>query len=107
MHLFNNYKSINVPIGGRKYILYIANDNEKRRKGLSGIPFINKNEGMIFIYDESVYHSYTMADMKFPLHIIFFDENFQPIDSFNTKAHQKEEVRPRSDFKYVIEILRK
>ncbi len=105
MHSFRDYKAVHVTIGGRTYVLYVADDHEKRCKGLSEIPHIGKSEGMLFTYDTPVCHAYTMEKTNFPLKIMFFDENFNPVGSFDAKAHQKEEVRPMSDFKYVIEIL--
>ena len=106
MHLFSNYETVNIPIDGRNYTLYVADDFEKRRKGLANIPFIPHNEGMLFKYKEPVCHAYTMEETRFPLRIMFFDSNFNQVGSFDTKAHQKEEVRPMSDFMYVIEILK-
>lgn len=105
MHSFEDYKSIVVPIGGRNYILYVADDDDKRRRGLSKISRIGSNEGMIFTYPHPVLHSYTMRETRFPLRIIFIDQNFEIVDEFDAAAGQIEEVRPRSDFKYVIEIL--
>ncbi len=105
MHSFSDYKSIIVPIGGRNYILYVADDDDKRRKGLSKISHIGSNEGMLFTYPRPVLHSYTMRETRFPLRIIFIDQHFEIVDEFDARAGQIEEVRPRSDFKYVIEIL--
>jgi len=105
MHLFPNYKTVSIPISGRNYTLYVADDFEKRRKGLANITFIPRNEGMLFKYDEPVCHAYTMEETQFPLKIMFFDADFNQVGSFDAKARQKEEVRPQSDFMYVIEIL--
>ena len=105
MHSFSDYKSIIVPIGGRNYILYVADDDDKRRKGLSKISHIGSNEGMLFTYPHPVLHSYTMRETRFPLRIIFINQDFEIVDEFDGRAGQIEEVRPRSDFKYVIEIL--
>lgn len=105
MHSFHNYKKVDVPIGGRKYILYVADDQDKRRRGLSNVPFIAHNEGMLFVYPEPVCHAYTMEETKFPLKIIFIDKEFQVIGSFEGLPKQKEEIQPEGDFMYVIEIL--
>ena len=105
MHSFSDYKSIIVPIGGRNYILYVADNDDKRRKGLSKISHIGSNEGMLFTYPHPVLHSYTMIETRFPLRIIFIDQHFEIVDEFDARAGQIEEVRPRSDFKFVIEIL--
>ena len=105
MHDFKDYKTVQVPIGGRDYTLYVADDSEKRVKGLSDLNFLPQDEGMLFKYAEPVCHAYTMEKTNIPLKIIFIDEDFRVVGTFNAKARQKEEVRPTSDFKYVIEIL--
>ena len=55
------YKKIKQKICGKKYNLYVADTPKKRHVGLSKMP-INKNEGMIFVYDEELPdRSFTMA----------------------------------------------
>ena len=104
MNRFSQYKTVQVPISGKMYTLYVADDHEKRIKGLSKIPYMPKRMGMIFIYPEPVCHAFTMENTKIPLRIIFIDDNFEIIHTVDAKAGQKEEVRPMSDFKYVTEI---
>jgi len=106
MYEFSNYKTVQIPIGGRVYTLYVADDREKRQKGLAGVPYIPTNEGMLFKHKTSVRNPYTMQDMKVPLRVIFLDEEFQVVGEFDTKPGQKEEVCPEADFMYVIEILK-
>ena len=50
MNDFNDYKSIQTPIGGRIYTLYVADEHEKRVKGLSGIRHLSKSEGMFLTF---------------------------------------------------------
>tara|TARA_Y100000114_G_scaffold123583_1_gene119182 strand:+ start:817 stop:1140 length:324 start_codon:yes stop_codon:yes gene_type:complete len=105
MHDFYQYKSIQVPIGGRMYTLYVADDREKRTKGLSGIRYLSSNEGMLFKHSGMGNRSYTMEETHIPLHLIFIDDDFNIVSEMNAKAQQKEEVNPGVDFMYVIEIL--
>jgi uncharacterized membrane protein (UPF0127 family) len=105
MHDFYQYKSIQVPIGGRRYTLYVADDREKRTKGLSGIRHLSSNEGMLFKHSGMGNRSYTMEETHIPLRLIFIDDDFNIVSEMNAKAQQKEEVNPGVDFMYVIEIL--
>ena len=73
MHLFPNYKTVNIPISGRNYTLYVADDFEKRRKGLANIPFIPRNKGMLFKYAHF---------QVFPMFLDFEEEN-KPALKFN------------------------
>ena len=101
---FKDYNKIKLKISGKLYNLYVADSDEKRYKGLSGIPQIPGDCGMLFLHPKSVRDSYTMENTYFPLAIIFIDQNFNIVDQFNAQAFQKEKVRPKSNFKYVIEI---
>jgi uncharacterized protein len=105
MHAFDQYKTIQVPIGGRAYTLYVADDNEKRVQGLSDIRHLSRSEGMFFKHDKMGCRSYTMENTHIPLRIIFIDDSFNVVNEFNAKPRQKEEVNPEVDFMYVIEIL--
>jgi uncharacterized membrane protein (UPF0127 family) len=105
MNDFNDYKSIQTPIGGRIYTLYVADEHEKRVKGLSGIRHLSKSEGMFFKHDKMGCRSYTMENTHVPLRMIFIDENFNIVNEVDTKPLQRNEVNPEVDFMYVIEIL--
>jgi uncharacterized membrane protein (UPF0127 family) len=104
MNNFEGYKTVKVPIGGNMRTLYVADDQEKRVKGLSEIRYMPRNMGMLFTYDEPVCNAFTMEKTNIPLRIIFIDEDFNVVKSVLAEAGQKEEVRPESDFKYVIEL---
>ena len=93
MNDFNDYKSIQTPIGGRIYTLYVADEHEKRVKGLSGIRHLSKSEGMFFKHDKMGCRSYTMENTHIPLRIIFINDNFNVVNEFNAKPCQKEEVK--------------
>jgi uncharacterized membrane protein (UPF0127 family) len=100
-----NYKTIQVPIGGRIYTLYVADDREKRFKGLSGLHHLPRQMGMLFKHDGMGSRAYTMENTHIPLHMIFIDEDFNVVREMDAKPRQKEEVNPGVDFMYVIEIL--
>ena len=105
MHDFSKYKSIKVPINNVTHTLYVSNTEEKRQKGMSGVKSILPNKGMLFIYDEPVDLSFTMEKTDVPLQIIFINENFEIIQQFTCGAKQQGEIRPFSEYKYVIEVF--
>jgi uncharacterized membrane protein (UPF0127 family) len=105
MNDFEGYKNIQVPIGGKTYTLYVADDHEKRTKGLSGVHYLPQRMGMFFKHDTMGNRAYTMEETLIPLRMIFIDENYNVVHQEDARPRQKEEVRPQSDFMYVIEIL--
>ncbi|MDP2676928.1 MAG: DUF192 domain-containing protein [bacterium] len=65
----------------------IADTSEKRALGLGGREALGENEGMFFIFEQPGYHAFWMRNMKFPLDIIWIDENL-------TIAHVQENISP-------------
>lgn len=53
----------------------IADNQEKRSKGLSDREFLATDSGMLFIFDKSDKRSFWMKGMKFPLDIIWINED--------------------------------
>jgi len=66
---------IGVEIGDTKFSTLIADIPQLRQLGLSGRPALGKNEGMLFIFDESKVRHFWMKEMNFPLDIVWIDEN--------------------------------
>jgi uncharacterized membrane protein (UPF0127 family) len=72
---YNNTLHGKVMINGHVIKVEIANTPETRMKGLSGREKLGKDEGMLFVMDEKRYHTFWMADMKFPIDIIWISDN--------------------------------
>ncbi len=72
---FKGYKKNKVLFKNKTYTLFIADTEEKRSKGLSDIPSIKSNEGMLFTFEKPDYYFFWMKDMKFPLDFIFINQN--------------------------------
>jgi uncharacterized protein len=62
-------------IKGTEFKLQMALDDNAREKGLSGVEFLPKNEGMIFIYPKPTRVSYWMYECLIDIDIIFLDCN--------------------------------
>jgi len=52
----------------------------ERAQGLSGKDALSENEGMLFVFDRADYHAFWMKDMRFPLDIIWIDDNRVVVD---------------------------
>jgi uncharacterized membrane protein (UPF0127 family) len=63
-------------IEDKKINIFIADTEKTRKKGLSHSSFLNKNEGMLFLFEEEGYHGMWMKDMKYSLDILWLDSNF-------------------------------
>lgn len=67
----------------------IADSNEERRLGLSGVTKLDEDEGKLFIFDKADYYGIWMKDMLFPIDIIWIDENLKIV-------HLEQDVKPES-----------
>lgn len=72
-----------------KIPVYIADNEIKRIKGLSGKKSIPNDYGMFFIFDRSDYQNIWMKDMLFSIDIIWIDEN-------NKIVHIEKNISPSS-----------
>lgn len=68
--LFNEKKAL-VKIKNKEFKADLANTLESRTKGLSGRKKINEDEAMLFVFENSGYHSFWMKDMSFDIDIIW------------------------------------
>ena len=100
-------KSVSVSCGvDNTFKAYVANNNADREKGLSIFNKINDSQAMLFVFDSSKKYSFWMKDMKFPIDIVWLDENGQivfisenvPVDSYPNM------FTPDTDSRYVLEF---
>lgn len=58
-------------IGTHVVVVQKADNDAERKKGLSGLDCIGSNEGMLFVFERSGYHSFWMKDTRFAIDIIW------------------------------------
>lgn len=89
-------------------ILVERTDAEKER-GLGGRESLASNTGMFFIFDHSDIYPFWMKDMKFPIDIIWLDENLYVVDvEINVPADSYPKIfTPTHKSKYVLEVAAK
>lgn len=74
-------------IGETAIKIEIADTLGERVQGLSYRDKIEKDKGLLFIFDNSDFHGIWMKDMRFSIDIIWLDQNLQVI-------HMEESVSP-------------
>ena len=101
------YKYKKTKIKGKTgtFKLWIADTEAKRVKGLSSIRSLNRNEGMIFIYPDEDFRTFTMKNTFIPLEIYFCDKDFNVLEIVKGKPRNKAPIKSKAKVKYVIEIL--
>jgi len=62
-------------IKGHRISLEIADDETEQRKGLSARDSLPKDKGMLFKFKKADTHTFWMKDMRFPIDIIFINND--------------------------------
>ena len=75
----SGYRQVNVTINNVTLVADIADTNELRSKGLSVKDTLNETQGMLFVFSTEREHSFWMKGMKFPIDIIWLDDDKEVI----------------------------
>ena len=105
------FTSANVKLGNKEYSAILVKSDKDKMKGLSGRTSLDKNTGMLFVFDKKAPYPFWMKDMKFPIDIIYINDD-SIVDIFeNVPAPQKAAplyslpvYKPKADANYVFEI---
>ena len=84
----------------------IALSADEKQKGLSGRDYLTKNRAMLFVFLQSGSYSFWMKNMKFPIDIIWLDDELKIIGlekNINPNTFP-EKFFPPSLAKFVLEV---
>lgn len=100
------FDEVLVKVAGREIKAEIADTEEKRSRGLSGRKNLPEGAGMLFIFEIPAKYSFWMKDMRFPLDIIWIDENKKIIaisENISPNTYPTS-FSPSDPVKYVLEV---
>ena len=98
--------SLEWSVPGNTITLLISTTPAEHELGLSGIRSLSSTSGMFFVFDKPDDYGFWMKDMKFPLDIIWLDQDFKiiHIEHDLSFATYPKVFLPGSLAKYVIEV---
>lgn len=104
--LMNMPEQSTITINGKAISLEIADSGSEQGRGLGGRQSLAPDRGMLFIYDRPSYYRFWMKDMKFPIDIVWLDDNFIIADIAQDvgPATFPNDFGPRSPARYVLEV---
>ena len=93
----------NIKLGEQEYNIFIAKSEEQKSKGLQHFTSLPKDEGMLFVINESnpVETFFHMHNVPFPLDMIFMDDEFKVLD---VKRGNPEDDKIEGIASYVLEV---
>ncbi len=85
---------------------YIAKNDSDREKGLGIFHKIKSDESMIFVFDSPKKYSFWMKGMKFPIDMVWLDQDKKIVDIKSNVAVDTypETFSPSADSLYVLEF---
>ena len=92
-----------ITLGGQEYDIFIAKSEEQKKQGLQNFKSLPKDEGMLFVINESnpVETFFHMHNVPFPLDMIFMDDEFKVLD---VKRGNPEDDKIEGIASYVLEV---
>lgn len=97
------YHMKQIQIGNKQYQVEEAITEEQKQQGLQNKESLNENEGMLFYYDNPETVSFTMKSVKFPIDMIFIDED-QVVKLVITEEVGSTKTITVQDVSYVLEV---
>jgi hypothetical protein len=64
-----------VKVSGKVINVYLAQTPEEQSNGLSGWEKLSENQGMLFVFKDKRYRDFWMQNMKFPIDIIWINDD--------------------------------
>ena len=93
-----------ITINGENFKVALADTDKDRFKGLSGLPNLGKNKGMLFVFPNKIQMKMVMRDMNFDLDFLFLDEMWQVIDHGSLNKDDTKGIYPCKPCSMVIEL---
>ena len=92
-----------ITLGGQEYDIFIAKSEEQKKQGLQNFKSLPKDEGMLFVINESnpIETFFHMHNVPFPLDMIFLDDEFKVLD---VKRGNPEDDKIEGIASYVLEV---
>lgn len=85
------------------YKCRVAESEDDKRKGLQNVDSIEKDEGMLFVYDKPQKLSFWMKDTKIPLTVCFISKDLEVLSVFDAVPFD-ETPMIENDAMYVLEV---
>lgn len=84
----------------------IAATPAERAVGLSGRRQLEKDSGMLFVFERPLRPQFWMRDTGVPLSIAFIDDDNRVVEMYDMKPYSLRLYRPRKPVRYALEMQR-
>lgn len=97
-----------VEVGGQRYYVEIADDDDKREQGLMFRNQLGRNEGMLFIWERPAPRAFWMLNTRIPLDIVYIGPDLDivawSLDTPPCRTRNCPNYPSRVPAQYVLEV---
>lgn len=97
-------KKIDVMIGENKYYVDVAETREEKYKGLRGVEKLDKNKGMLFVWDDPENVTMTMDETLIPLDQVFINEDWKVTKVAHRDDTENDDLVGKANTIMVLEV---
>ena len=94
-----------IRVGGHELYVEVADSPKERQKGLMFREELEKNEGMLFVFDNEQKLSFWMKDTSLPLSIAFISSDGRITEIQQMEPFSLESVKSRSKVRMALEVM--
>ncbi len=91
-------------VGSKTYHLELATDDASREHGLMERDEMAGDHGMVFIFTSARVQNFWMKNTRFPLDIVFADDNAKVVSTHTMKPYDLTGISSDAPAKYAIEL---
>jgi hypothetical protein len=97
-------RTVEMLIGGRTFILEVADTDGDRQMGLMNRDALPAGHGMIFVFDRERPQGFWMKNTRIPLDILFLDKDGKIVSIHTMKPYDLNTTQSAGPAKYAIEL---
>jgi uncharacterized membrane protein (UPF0127 family) len=94
-------------LGTGNYMVRVVSEASDREKGLSGTVSLSKDQGMLFVFNESDKWGIWMKNMNYPIDILWIDQTKTVVEiatNVSPETYPSTVFRPGKPARYVLEL---
>ena len=100
------FPQVSLTVGTVKISAEVAATQPDREQGLMFRSALDKNAGMLFVFDEIAYHCFWMKNTEIPLSIAYMTDNGTITDIQEMAAETEDNHCPTQSGRYAIEMAK-